>query len=77
MMHTLVKRITDDEGEACEDDRWHLIGLGDLDTIRVLCTGEAYDGASNLVLETKQNRRGGITCSKCLEIVKEFKAIKL
>ncbi len=76
-MPFLVKRITNDDGDDCLDDRWHLMDLGDNDCDRVLCTGEAYDACSDLVLEHKETKRGGITCSKCLNTVKAYKAIRI
>lgn len=78
MSYTLYKRIMDDDGELCNDPTWHLMGqISYCDTYRLMCTGEAYDSSADLALESKEVKRGGITCKLCMNIVKEIKAIKL
>ena len=77
-MPHLVKRIINDDGEECSDPFWHIMDLSvSIDCARVLCTGEAYDACSGLVLEIKETKRGGITCPSCLRTIKSYKALKI
>lgn len=77
MSNQLVKIIFDDDGEATNNDSWHLAVQPD-GSPRTLCTGEVFGGGEGeAVYKTKSVERGGITCPKCLEIIKQFKAIKL
>lgn len=77
MSNQLVRIIEDEDGEATNNDSWHLAVQPD-SSPRTLCTGEAFGGSEGAaVYETKSVKRGGITCPKCLEIIKQFKAIKL
>lgn len=75
-MPYLLRRTQDDDGTEIVGDDWHL-GDPSAEVPRILCTGEAIDGDSIVILEEKEVARGGITCGKCLAIVKRFKAIKL
>lgn len=76
-MPDLVKRITDDDGEDCNDPAWHLMDFGCSGDEMVLCTGEPLDAFSDLIVEHKTTKRGGITCKKCLKTVKAYKAVKI
>lgn len=77
-MPDLIKRISDDDGEVCNDPLWHIMDENpSADTDRILCTGEALDANSELSIEIKTTVRGGITCNICLRAVRAYKAIKL
>ena len=78
-MNNLVKILSSDDGEPREEDlkNWHfvIISCGDPCT---LCEGEYFGaGQSGCDFETKQVKRGGITCPKCIEMIKMFKSVKL
>lgn len=77
-MNILVKIIRDDDGEYVELPVWHLVDPGcDLGSA-ALCTGEFFGGGESAVeFETKQVRRGGITCPDCLRKLRAYKAVKL
>lgn len=81
-MNNLVTQIVNDDGEKVseEDQCWHLMGRFGGDN-GVLCTGEFVDSAAasgnGSEYKFKDVLRGGITCKRCLQVVKEFKAIKL
>lgn len=76
MAHELVKILTYEGGEIVNKPLWHWIQC--IDARRSLCEGQAFGmGESDVEYETKTVPRGGITCPKCLEMIKEFKAIKL
>ena len=69
MKHTIVKIIRDNDGEKAVNAKWHYSDNR---------AGEVYGGADSCAeFKTKDVERRGITCLKCLEIIKEFKAIKL
>lgn len=72
MANVLTKLITHYGEEV--DPEWHV--SADFDTSRTLC-GYALDGAVAYEAETKIVKKGGITCEKCLSLVKQIKAIKL
>ena len=80
-MNSLVKQIINDDGEQvpAEKQKWHCLTTvcGDA---AMLCTGEFVDegamSGNGAEYVFKEVRRGGITCEKCLETVKEFKSIK-
>ena len=77
-MPYLVKIFKDDNGEevSVEYQVWHLIY--NLNGNQTFCGGEYFGcGESAVVFKTKFVKRGGITCKKCLEKIKEIKAIKL
>lgn len=77
MKHTIVKIIRDNDGEKAVNAKWHYSD-NRAGCEMALCTGEVYGGADSCAeFKTKDVERGGITCLKCLEIIKEFKAIKL
>ena len=78
LTHKLVKILSSDDGEPRDKhlQYWHWI-LTDTGN-HTLCEGEFFGyGESACEYEIKTVKRGGITCPKCLEIIKEIKAIKL
>ena len=77
-MNHLVKILTDDYGEPREKylQYWHYVV--DRGGNQTLCEGEFFGaGESGCEFEEKSVSRGGITCPKCLQHIKEIKAIKL
>lgn len=56
------------------DSSWHAACSSD--TLRTVC-GDALDAFGDFELTTKNVDRGGITCKKCLSVIREIKAIKL
>lgn len=76
MTHTVVKILTDEDGEKVAPF-WHLsVDWGDGN--RTFCTGEVYgDGEGSATYKEKEAAKGGITCSKCLRQIREIKLIKL
>ncbi|MDA9557776.1 hypothetical protein N9R79_09845 [Vibrio sp.] len=80
MANQLIKITIDDDLEPIpvDEQKWCLENPSpSLDTNRVLCTGEVIDPDTDAKWEGKTVVRGGITCDKCITIVKKFKAIKL
>jgi len=75
-MNIVYRRLRDDDGNEIHEDEWHIADPS-ADVARILCTGEAIDGDSLVILDSKEVKRGGITCKKCLQIIKDFKAIRL
>lgn len=83
-MNRLLKILTydpldmgDDEIEDC-DTGWHLVGLGGGSDPSILCSGLVFGfGVSGIQYEEKQVKRGGITCERCLRLIKAYKAVKL
>lgn len=75
MAHNLVKFITDEDGEQMEP-LWHFpINIDGSD--RAICNGHVFgdgEGAAQFVIKIIQ--RGGITCPRCLEIIKSLKRVK-
>lgn len=79
MSHIIVKFSSDDDGYEVEKDEqvWHL-SASEAGGNMSVCTGEFYGyGESGIKFKTKEVKRGGITCEKCLSYVKFFKSIKL
>ena len=79
-MAILVKILTDDDGNKKDNPKWclsHNFG----DARRTVCTGECFGyGEGIAIFETKElKRRGkhGITCSRCIEIIKFCQSINL
>ena len=73
-MNELVKIKEPDELYV---EHWHLVSKMHGDN-QVLCNGMFFgSGASDSEYETKQVKRGGITCSECLRLIKEYKKVKL
>ncbi|WP_390240996.1 hypothetical protein [Vibrio sp. R78045] len=79
MPNFLIKMTIDDDGEAIdvEDQKWCLSSPASNDAGRVLCTHAVLDIDTNAIWEDKTVVRGGITCEKCIAIVRAFKAVKL
>jgi len=81
-MNNLALQLVNDDGDPVElqDRRWHVVhdSAGEA---AILCTGEFVDDASSSGngsrYELKSVIRGGITCEKCLEIVRAIKSIRL
>lgn len=75
-MNRLVKFIKNDDGVS-QEPLWHLVdpnnGAGDAK----ICTGEFFDGATDVVSEEKVTERGGINCKDCISAIKNIKAVKL
>jgi hypothetical protein len=77
-MNTLIKLLTDEDGEAIEEPRWCLADPCAADASRVLCCGSTYGyGESSVKYETKEIKRGGIECPACLRILNIYKGVKL
>lgn len=78
-MNQLVQILIDDDGnEPTNPYYWHLSDPCNPQGAATLCTGEFYgSGESVCVYETKEVLRGGITCPKCEETIKAYKAVKL
>jgi hypothetical protein len=76
MPHNVVKILTDEDGEPMPPE-WHFpLNIGDAD--RVLCSGQVFgDGEGSATFKIKVVKRGGITCEKCLSILKALKQVKL
>lgn len=77
-MNHLVKILRSDDGEPREEDQqvWHYVV--NKQGTQTLCEGEFFGyGESGCEYEVKTLKRGGITCPKCLEFIKEMKDIKL
>lgn len=69
--------LSDDDGDQILDPKWHYVDDVTSDP-SALCTGEYFGlGASAVVYETKEVKRGGITCEQCLARIKKFKNVKL
>jgi hypothetical protein len=74
-MAFVVKLITNDDGDKTDDKSWHLVVNTD-GSDRTACSGEVFgEGESKAMFKT--NIDGKITCSKCRELVKWYKSIKL
>lgn len=79
-MNHLVKMLIDDDKEVIpeEDQCWCLVSPNPVtDAPRTLCKQEALDTDTHAVWLSKSVKRGGITCQKCLRIVRAFKAVRL
>jgi len=77
IMHTLIKLITNEDGDTC-DPVWHLLNPDSGSGNNILCTGEYIGlGESECVYEEKTVKRGGITCQPCIEQIKALQNIKL
>jgi hypothetical protein len=80
MPHELVKILSDDKNEPRELylQVWHLVDIANSSGACTLCEGEYFGvGESGCEFEVKSVKRGGITCKKCLDILKAYKKIKL
>lgn len=77
-MNRLVKIIRDDDGDLTGDNSWHLVDPGNEQGQATLCTCEFFGaGESSVEFETKDAARGGITCPRCLDKLRTYKAVKL
>ena len=78
-MNDLVRLITDDDCDPKNDaDVWNLVDPSNEQGPAALCTQEFFGlGESNCEYETKQAKRGGITCPECLRKLKLLKEVKL
>ncbi|PSV27616.1 hypothetical protein [Photobacterium sp. GB-72] len=80
MTNELVKIIKNDDGDILPnvEQEWCLVDANpSLDVARVLCTQAVLDIDTNAEWEEKSVARGGITCDKCITIIKAYKAVKL
>lgn len=78
-MNSLVRILSDDDGTKIpkEDQVWHLYNTF-WDGNRVVCSGEVFgEGEGTVTFQTRTTERGGITCKKCIKIIKWFKDKKL
>jgi hypothetical protein len=77
MAHELVKITVNDDGEYSFDEHFHYVHAPD-GAARTLCSNEVFgDGEGQAQFMLKEVKRGGISCPKCMEIIKAFKRIKL
>lgn len=77
MSNQVVQIIADGSGEETNDTSWHYV-VQHGDSPRTLCSGEVFgDAEGSAIYRSKSVVRGGITCPKCLLIIKQFKAKKL
>lgn len=78
-MQTLAKQLTNEDQEPVleKDQVWHALQNSAGDT-GLICTGEFIEyGAGHGYYVTKQVKRGGITCTRCIDTIKYYKSIKL
>lgn len=78
-MNELVRIIKDDDGGLKDDPNvWHLVDPSNNQGPAALCTQEFFGlGESGCEFETKQTKRGGITCPECLRKIKILKSVPL
>lgn len=77
-MNTLVKITKDDDGTITENESWHLVDPCNEQGRAALCTQEFFGfGESQCEFKTKTSLKGGITCPKCLEIIRTYKRVRL
>lgn len=75
-MNHIVKFLTDEDGFKEQNKSWHYVVNQDAN--RALCNGQVFGfGESKVEYKDKLVERGGITCSECIKLIKEFKSIKL
>lgn len=71
------KYMGDENPDDWGDGGWHLIIFNE-DDPRIFCSGIVFlDGSTTVEYETKEVKRGGITCPDCLKKIKNIKAVKL
>lgn len=72
----LVKILTDSDGEKIENPVWcYAVST---DEQRTLCYGQAFgDYQCEVQYSIKEVKTGGITCPRCLSLVREIKSIRL
>lgn len=77
-MNVLVKITQDEDQLATGNESWHLVDPCNFQGSAALCTSEFFGGGESIAeFEMKEVSRGGITCPKCLEIMKTYKSVKL
>ena len=79
-MNHLIRILTSDDGEIYDEDfakLWH-VAIESAGCTGTLCGGEVV-GYGNSACEYKYKavKRGGITCDKCIEVLKSIKGVKL
>lgn len=75
MRNSTIKMITDDSGEEYPNSFWHLLNPISDGGNNILCTNK-YIGFGESSAEFIE-RKGEITCPKCIDFVKRFKRIKI
>jgi hypothetical protein len=76
-MNTLVKFITDEDGDEHTSKDWHYV-IDSSGSDMALCTSEVFgSGEGAAEFKTKTTKKGGITCEDCLVIIKQVKSIKI
>lgn len=77
--NALVRIIRNDDGDLEPGWRdWHLVDPGNPQGPATLCTAEFFgSGESACEFQNKYCKRGGITCGKCLQILRAYKAVRL
>lgn len=75
VMNNLVRIFTDDDGVNVYTGLWCVKVVRSGEEM-ALCTGDFLFN-SGVEYEEKETKRGGITCQRCMEIIKEIKGIKL
>lgn len=75
MENNIVKIIQDDYGEITNDDYWHLVSPINPQGKSTFCEDIFFGyGESNVIYEQKKGR---ITCPKCISMIKKIKEIRL
>lgn len=75
-MQYRVKIITDDFGEP-QEPVWHISWV-DAGSPQTFCGGEVFGfGEGNATYEERTVKRGGITCEKCLKLIRAAKSVRL
>lgn len=75
--HNVVKITYDHYGEKIYDPKWCLVSESSGDAC-ALCDGQFFgESTSSAKYKVKHVFKGGITCVKCLEIIKGIQAIRL
>lgn len=78
MSNNLVKIIRDDDGNLTDNDTWHLVDPAEPCGPCALCTGEFFGpGESDVEYSIKTVERGGVTCTRCMKMLRIYKAVKL
>lgn len=77
MAHEVVKILVNEDGDKQHSPKWHLV-IEHSGSLMALCTSEVFGyGEGSAEYKTKEVQRGGITCLRCLGIIKKFKRLKL
>ena len=79
-MNYRIRILTSDRGDRYDDEfakLWH-VAIESAGCTVTLCGGEAVGvGVSGCEYKEKSVKRGGITCGKCIEVLKAIKGVKL